>query len=155
MKSLDLIDYQVGKRKFPNCQVGRGKEMRPSESLMNSEESSYQQGVLIDEVQKSILMIGGIWVFLPGSPVEEKACVANAAIKERHPTETVKEEKEVEQTLMFAQEAEEEHSKERLKIFIQEAEIEMTAALKPAAEEEAESMDLLICIKNWKPWREG
>jgi hypothetical protein len=46
MGSLDLIDYQVGSRKFPNCQVGRGKEMRLFESLMNSEESSDQQGVL-------------------------------------------------------------------------------------------------------------
>jgi hypothetical protein len=47
MGSLDLIHYQVGSKKFPNCQVGKGKEMRLSESLMNSEESSYQQGLLI------------------------------------------------------------------------------------------------------------
>jgi hypothetical protein len=46
MGSLDLIVCQVGNRKFPNFQVGRGKEMRLSEGLMNSEESSDQQGVL-------------------------------------------------------------------------------------------------------------
>jgi hypothetical protein len=34
------LDYQVGSKNFPNCQVGRGKEMRLSEGLMNSEESS-------------------------------------------------------------------------------------------------------------------
>jgi hypothetical protein len=47
MRSLeDLIDCQEGRRKFPNCQVGKGKEVRLSESLMDSEVSSYQQGVL-------------------------------------------------------------------------------------------------------------
>jgi hypothetical protein len=40
MGPLNLIDYQVGNRKFPNFQVGMGKEMRPSESLMNLEEGS-------------------------------------------------------------------------------------------------------------------
>jgi hypothetical protein len=74
--------------------VGRGKEMRLSESLTDSVESSCQQGVLIgedscgftdhvnedddklktctiqEEDQKSILMIGGIRVFLPHIPVE-------------------------------------------------------------------------------------
>jgi hypothetical protein len=49
MGSVDLIDCQVGSRKFPNCQVGREKEMRLSESLRSSEVSSCQQGVLIDE----------------------------------------------------------------------------------------------------------
>jgi hypothetical protein len=50
MGSLDLIDCQVGSRKFPNCQVGRGKEMRLSKSLKDSEVSSCQQGVLIDVI---------------------------------------------------------------------------------------------------------
>jgi hypothetical protein len=40
MGSDSLMDCQVGSRKFQNCQVGRGKEMRLSKSLMNSEESS-------------------------------------------------------------------------------------------------------------------
>jgi hypothetical protein len=49
MRSLeDLIDCQVGSRKFPICQVGREKEMRLSESLGSSEVSSCQQGVLME-----------------------------------------------------------------------------------------------------------
>jgi hypothetical protein len=71
--------------------VGREKEMRLSESLRSSEVSSCQQGVLIDEDscgfadhvneddeklntsitkeedQRSILIIGGIKIFLPNS----------------------------------------------------------------------------------------
>jgi hypothetical protein len=102
MGSVDLIDCQVGRREVPNCQVGRGKEMRLSESLTDSVESSYQQGVLMDEDscgfadhvneydeklntltiqeedQRSILIIGGIQIFLPDSPVEARACVADA-----------------------------------------------------------------------------
>jgi hypothetical protein len=116
MGSLDLIDCQVGSRKFPNCQVGRGKEMRLSESIIDSVESSCQQGVLIGEEscgfadhvnedddklktctiqkedQKSILMIRGIQIFLPESPVEARACVVDAATEEGKPTETVMEE---------------------------------------------------------------
>jgi hypothetical protein len=49
MGSLDLIDYHMGSRKFPNCQVGRGKEVRVSESLKDSGVNSGQQGVLISE----------------------------------------------------------------------------------------------------------
>jgi hypothetical protein len=46
MRSLeDLIDCQVGNRKFPIFQVGREKEMRLFESLRSSEVSSCQQGV--------------------------------------------------------------------------------------------------------------
>jgi hypothetical protein len=76
------------------------------------------------------------------SPVEARACVADAATEGGQPAETVMEE-EVEQTLMFSQGEKEEHSKEWLKIFSQEAEQEMTAALKPAAEEEADNMDFV------------
>jgi hypothetical protein len=47
MGSLDLIGFQVSSRKFPNFQVGKGKEMRLSESFTNSVESSYQQEVLM------------------------------------------------------------------------------------------------------------
>jgi hypothetical protein len=43
MGSVDLIDCQVGRREVPNFQVGRGKEMRLSESLTDSIESSYQR----------------------------------------------------------------------------------------------------------------
>jgi hypothetical protein len=49
MGSLDLIDCQVGSRKFPNFQVGKGKEVRLSESDKDSRVSSCQQGVLISE----------------------------------------------------------------------------------------------------------
>jgi hypothetical protein len=57
--------------------VGKRKEMRLSESLMNSEESSNQQGVLTGENHKSILMIGEIRVFLPRNPVEARVGVAD------------------------------------------------------------------------------
>jgi hypothetical protein len=91
MGSVDLIDYQVGRREIPNFQVGRGKEMRLSESLRILEVSSCQQGVMIgedscgfadhvneddeklntltiqEEDQRSILIIGGIRIFLPNS----------------------------------------------------------------------------------------
>jgi hypothetical protein len=161
MGSLDLTDYQVGNKKFPNCQVGRGKEVRLFESLRDSGVSSSQQGVLISEDsfgfadhvnedddklktctiqkedQKSIMMIGGIWVFLPDSPVEARACVVDATTEEGQPTKNVIEE-EIEHTLTFSQGAEDEHSTEMLKIFIREDEKEMTATLKLAEEEEVD-----------------
>jgi hypothetical protein len=66
--------------------------VRGATEKMSSEVSSYQQGQLIEkEDQKSILMIGGIKVFLPYSPVEARVCVANAATTEGQPTVTVKE----------------------------------------------------------------
>jgi hypothetical protein len=123
MGSVGLIDCQVGSRKFPGCQVGKGEKMRLCESLMNSEESSGQQGVLIGEDQKSILIIGGIEIFLPSSPVEARACVAEATTEGGQPAETVMEE-EMEQTLMSTPAEGKEHSTELLKIFSQEAETE-------------------------------
>jgi hypothetical protein len=95
--------------------VGKENEGRLSKSLMNSAESSYQQGVLIGEDsygvtkhvnedennldtltiqevdQIIILIIGGIQVFLPNNQVGARACVAGATIKGK-PTRTVKEE---------------------------------------------------------------
>jgi hypothetical protein len=53
------------------------------------------------------------------------------------------EEEEMEQTLMSTPAEGEEHSEELLKIFSQEAEQEMTAALEPAAEEEADNIDFV------------
>jgi hypothetical protein len=106
MGLVDLIFCQVDRREVPNYQVGRGKEMRLSESLTDSIESSYQQGVLMDkdscgfadhvneyyeklntltiqeEDQRSILIIGGIRIFLPDSPIEARACVVDATIGE-------------------------------------------------------------------------
>jgi hypothetical protein len=117
--------------------VGKGKEMRLSKSLMNLEESSDQQGVLTGENQKRIMIIGGIEVFLPSNPVEARACVADAATTGGEPEETVMEE-EMEKTLMFSQEAEDEHSTKWLKSFSQEARQEITTILEAAEEEEEE-----------------
>jgi hypothetical protein len=75
----DLIDFQESRRKIPSCQVGKGSERRLFESLMNSAESSYQQGELVEVDQRSILIIGGIEIFLPSSLVGARACVAGAA----------------------------------------------------------------------------
>jgi hypothetical protein len=53
--------------------------MRLFESLINSEESSDQQGVLTEEEdQRHILIIGGINIFLPSIPVEASAHVEGA-----------------------------------------------------------------------------
>jgi hypothetical protein len=132
------------------------------ESLKESRVSLGQQGVLISEDscgftdhvneyddnfkictiqkedQKSIMMIGGIRVFLLDSPIEARECVMDVATEERQPTETIMEE-EMEQTLMFTQGEKEEHSKEWLKNFSQEDETEITAVLE--ATEEEEEMD--------------
>jgi hypothetical protein len=65
--------------------------MRPHESLMNLEVSSDQREEMIEkEDQKSILMIGGIQIFLPHSPVEASEGVADGETTKRQPTETVK-----------------------------------------------------------------
>jgi hypothetical protein len=47
-----------------------------------------------EENQNSILMIGGIKIFLPFAQEEAKACVANEVVtkKERQPTDTIREE---------------------------------------------------------------
>jgi hypothetical protein len=42
------------------------------------------------------MIIGGIEVFLPSNPTEARACVADAATARKQPTETIKEEEEVE-----------------------------------------------------------
>jgi hypothetical protein len=81
MRSIeDLIDCQEGRREIPDCQVGKGEERRLSESLMNSAESSYQQGELVDEDHKCILIIGGIQIFLPNSPTETSTSVAHEEV---------------------------------------------------------------------------
>jgi hypothetical protein len=77
--------------------------MRLFEGLINSEVSLDQQVQLTrEEDQNSILMIGGIGIFLPLNPGEEKFCVVDDAAEERQPTETVRE-KELEQVLETAQ----------------------------------------------------
>jgi hypothetical protein len=78
-------------------------------SSSQKSKSSYQQGELMEEDQKCILIIGGIEVFLPHSPVEARACVADATTEERQPTVTIIEE-EKEQILMSSPTEEEEHA---------------------------------------------
>jgi pyruvate/2-oxoglutarate/acetoin dehydrogenase E1 component len=75
---------------------------------MNSAESSYQQGELMEKDQKCIMIIGGIQIFLPSSPVEARVCVADAVV-ERQPVVTVIEEEEKEQILKSTPVEEEEH----------------------------------------------
>jgi hypothetical protein len=94
VSSKELLDCQVGNvmrslEDLIEFQVGRGKEMRLSKSLMNSEESSDQQGVLTGEGQKSILMIGGIKVFLTRIQDEAREDVAGLAVAEGQPTMTI------------------------------------------------------------------
>jgi hypothetical protein len=98
----DLIDCQEGMPEIPYFQVGKGEKM-------NSTESSYQQGKLIEEDQKYILIIGGIEVFLPSSPVKATTHVAGATKREGQPTLTIIEEEEMEQMLISSP-AEEEHA---------------------------------------------
>jgi hypothetical protein len=118
----DLIDCQEGRTEIPNFQVGKGSEMRLVDNLMNSEVSSYQQGELMEGDQRFLLIIGGIEVFLPYSPVEAKACVAVATITgEGQPDVTVIEE-EKEQILMSTP-TEEEHADKMLTPWEEELEM--------------------------------
>jgi hypothetical protein len=112
MISEDLIDCQGGSKEIPYCQEGKGEKM-------SSEMNSYQQGQMTEEKdQKDILIIGGIQIFLPGSPIEVRVCVADVAATERQLAETIKEEEELEQISKAAQEEEgNEHSEEWLKCF--------------------------------------
>jgi hypothetical protein len=52
MRSEDLIDCQEAEKKSHICQVGKGEQMRLSESLMNSEVSSDQQEELTEEMKR-------------------------------------------------------------------------------------------------------
>jgi hypothetical protein len=65
--------------------VGKGEKM-------NSVQGSYQQGMLIGEDQKYILIIEGIELFLPSIPIEATTHVVGATIGEGQPTVTVMEE---------------------------------------------------------------
>jgi hypothetical protein len=50
---------------------------------MNLVESSYQQGELMEGDHKCILIIGGIKIFLPNSPVEASTSVAHEEVKQQ------------------------------------------------------------------------
>jgi hypothetical protein len=97
--------------------VGKGSERRLFESIMNSAESSYHKGEMVEVDQRIILIIGGIEIFLPSSPIGARSCVAGEAI-EGQPTETIKEEKE--QTLMSTPTKKEDNSDEFLTQWEQE-----------------------------------
>jgi hypothetical protein len=58
--------------------VGKGEQMRLSESLMNSGMSSGQREELIEKDHTHFLIIGEIEVFLPHSLVEAQAYVVDA-----------------------------------------------------------------------------
>jgi hypothetical protein len=94
---LHLIEFHGGRREIPYHQVGEGEEI-------NSVESSYQKGVLIDEHscgfadqvseddeklntpiaveedQRCVLIVGGIQIFLPNSPIETNTRVAHEEV---------------------------------------------------------------------------
>jgi len=57
--------------------------MRLSESLINSVESSYQEGELVDKDHKCILIIGGIQIFLPSSPPEASMSAAHEDVMQQ------------------------------------------------------------------------
>ena len=57
--------------------MGKEEERRLFEILMNSTESSYQQGKLVKKDHKRILIIGGIQISLPNSPTEASTSVAH------------------------------------------------------------------------------
>jgi hypothetical protein len=95
--SLHLIEFHGGRREIPYHQVGEGEEM-------NSVESSYQKGVLIDEHscgsadqvneddeklnnpiameedQRCVLIVVGIQIFLPNSPAKTNTRVSHEEV---------------------------------------------------------------------------
>jgi hypothetical protein len=79
-RSGDLIDCQVGREKIPSCHVGKEEERILSKSLMNSIESSYQQGVLMEEDQRCVIIIGEIQIFFPNSPAEASTIVTHEEV---------------------------------------------------------------------------
>jgi len=136
MKSIDLINCKEGRGEIPIFYVGRGEEM-------NSSKNSDQQGVLMEEDQRNILIIGGIEIVLPRNLVEARACVVGVATKGQL-IETVKEEEEKEKTLMISPAEEEEHLAELRKIFSQESEQGITTVLEATeAEPEGEEADII------------
>jgi hypothetical protein len=107
---------------------------------MNEYDEKLNTFTIQEEDQKSILIIGGIHIFLPNNTIEASAHDKSATGEEIQPTETIRGE-EMDQTLMSTPAEVAEHSEELPKIFNQEVETEMNAVLKPAKEEETGSMD--------------
>jgi hypothetical protein len=82
---------------------------------VNGDDEKLNTSITKEEDQRSILIIGGIKIFLTSSQVKTSAHDESEAEEERQPAETVKEE-EMEQTLMSTPVGEDEHSEEWLKI---------------------------------------
>jgi hypothetical protein len=79
MGSVDLIVCQGSSREIPYCQMGKDKQMRLSEGIINSKVSLNQPEELTEEEdQMNLLMIGVIHIFLPHSLEEVEICVADA-----------------------------------------------------------------------------
>jgi len=110
---------------------------------MNLAKISYRKEEFMEEDHKYILIIGGIEIFLPRTPVEVRECVFDATIEEGKTTMTIIDEEEEDQTLTFAQAEGDENSVELLEIFSQEVEWEMVAVLELTKEEEEYNMDFV------------
>jgi hypothetical protein len=121
---------------------------------VNEDDEKLNTLTIQEENHRSILIIGEIQIFLSDSPIEARACVADATIVEGKPTVTVMmkekileaaqgEEEEMEQAPMSTPTEGDENSTKLLKIFSQEAEMEMTATVEPTGEEEADIMDFV------------
>jgi hypothetical protein len=116
-----------------------------SESLIDSVESSDQQGVLTkEEDQRNILIIGGINIFLPSSLIEANAHDEGATEERQSSKSVMKEEHDHKLASVEEMREEEEHSAELIKIFNKGDEQEITAELGPETEERAaDNMDLV------------
>jgi hypothetical protein len=56
---------------------------------VNEDDEKLNTSITKEEDQRSILIIGGIQIFLPDSPIEARACVADATIEEGQPMVTI------------------------------------------------------------------
>jgi len=88
---------------------------------VNEDNEKLNTPIAAEEDHRCILIIGGIEIFLPSSPVEARACVADATTEERQPAETIKEE-EKERILMYAPIEKEWNSDELLTQWVKELE---------------------------------
>jgi hypothetical protein len=68
--------------------------MRLSKSLMNSSRSLDQQGVLMEEDQRCVLIIGGIIIFLPIIQEEVNAQISGATEEIQLTNHVIKKKKE-------------------------------------------------------------
>ena len=66
--SVDLIECQVGRGDILDCQVGKGEEMTSVESSL----------IVKDKDRGSIMIIGGVKIFLPSDQGEASIDVVDA-----------------------------------------------------------------------------